>query len=269
MQSVCTLLPEEFEQRIVAARAQMADEPSIGAIYDPPFAHFTQQLAEEYDWDGLTAAIAAFAAKEQPFEAKTLGLWVGGNGENVDVAVMPYASRQMRDFHDRLWQVITPFAQGNVNQFYSPENWFPHVTIKRCGTNHEEFGRAIGKLADADFRWSFMVDNVSVQHDPGKNSKTHYLRLRFPLGGGQGTPTDFEEANGTVAKLAEGDGGLWAATVDLDAGGQIEHTWTAPELVRLMTSLKCSNAHFEGGRCTVEGGRVIALAPNTPHPLVR
>ena len=269
MQSVCTLLPEEFEQRIVAARAQMADEPSIGAIYDPPFAHFTQQLAEEYDWDGLTAAIAAFAAKEQPFEAKTLGLWVGGNGENVDIAVMPYASQQMRDFHDRLWQVITPFAQGNVNQFYAPENWFPHVTIKRCGTNHEEFGRAIGKLVDADFRWSFMVDNVSVQHDPGKNSKTHYLRLRFPLGGGQGTPVDFEEANGTVTNLTEGDGGLWAATVDLDAGGQIEHTWTAPELVRLMTSLKCSNAHFEGGRCTMEGGRVIALAPNTPHPLVR
>lgn len=30
MQSVCTLVPEEFEQRVVAARVQMAEEPSIG-----------------------------------------------------------------------------------------------------------------------------------------------------------------------------------------------------------------------------------------------
>lgn len=269
MQSVCTLLPDEFEQRIVAARAQMAEEPAIGAIYDPPFAHFTQQLAEEYDWAGLASALQTFAAAEEPFEVKTQGLWVSGNGELVDVAVIPYASRQMRDFHERLWQVMTPFAQGNVNQFYSPENWFPHVTIKRCGADHEQFSRAIGKLVDADFRWSFTVDNVSVQHDPGKNSKTHYLRLRFPLGGGQGAPVEFEEANGTLVRLTEGEGGTWAGVVDLDAGGQIEHTWTAPEFVRLMTSLKCSNVHFQGSRCTVSAGRIVALAPDTPHPLVR
>ena len=269
MQSVCTLLPEEFEQQVVAARALVAEEPSIGAIYDPPFAHITHQLAEEYDWEGLGAAIAAFAAKEQPFEAKTMGLWVGGNGEQADVAVIPYASEQMRDFHDRLWEVITPFAQGNVNQFYASENWFPHVTIKRCGTNHEEFGRAMSKLVDTNFRWSFTVDNVSVQHDPGKNSKTHYLRLRFPLGGGSGEPVSLSDTNGTIARLAEGEAGSWMATVDLDTGGQVEQRWAAPEFIRMMTSLKCSNVHFEGGRCRVENGRIVALGPNTPHPLVR
>ena len=269
MQSVCTLLPEQFAQRIVNGRAQMAEEPSIGAIYDPPFAHFTQQLAEEYDWDGLSAAIAAFAAKEQPCEAKTLGLWVGGNGESADVAVIPYASAQMRDFHNRLWKVITPFAQGNVNQFYASENWFPHVTIKRCGTDHEAFGRAIRKLVDTAFRWSFTVDNVSVQHDPGKNSKTHYLRLRFPLGGGVGEPVGPGDSNGTVARLEESEAGSWTATVGLDAGGQTQYEWTAQELVRMMASLKCSSTHFEGGRCRVEGERIVSLEPNTPHPLVR
>lgn len=268
MQSVCTLLPEEFEQRVVDARALMAEEPSIGAIYDPPFTHLTHQLAEEYDWEGLAAAIAAFAAKEQPFEAKTMGLWVGGNGEQADVAVIPYASEEMRDFHDRLWGVITPFAQGNVNQFYASENWFPHVTIKRCGANHEEFGRAMSKLVDANFRWSFTVDNVSVQHDPGKNSKTHYLRLRFPLGGGAGAPVRPGETNGAVSRLTQSEAGPWVATATLDAGGQIEHEWTAPEFVRMMASLKCSNVHFEGGRCQVEDGRIVSLEPNTPHPLV-
>ena len=127
----------------------------------------------------------------------------------------------------------------------------------------------MSKLVGTNFRWSFSVDNVSVQHDPGKNSKTHYLRLRFPLGGGSGEPVSFGDANGTLSRLTEGEGGSWTATVDLDAGGQIEHRWTAPEFVRMMTSLKCSNVHFEGGRCHVESGSIVTLEPNTPHPLVR
>ena len=268
MQSVCTLLPEEFAQRIVDARAQMAEEPSIGVIYDPPFAHFTQQLAEEYDWDGLSAAMAEFAAKEEPFDVPTLGVWIGGNGEFADAAVIPLANEQMRDLHERLWRVVTPFAQGNVNDFYAPENWFPHVTIKRCGTDHEAFGRAMARLVDTSFRWTFTVDNVSVQHDPGKNSRTHYLRLRFPLGGGHGTPVGAGDTNGAVTELTEAGAGVWRAAVTLDGGGQIEHEWTAPEMVRAMASLKCSNVHFQGGRCRVEAGRIVTLEPNTPHPLL-
>src|SRR5687767_11148241 len=31
----------------------------LGAIYDPPFVHATLQLAEEYDWPGLEAALTA------------------------------------------------------------------------------------------------------------------------------------------------------------------------------------------------------------------
>ena len=273
MQSICTLLPDDFAQLVVNARADLAEKPSIGAIYDPPFVHFTQQLAEEYDWDGLARALAEFTANEQPFEAQTMGLWVGGNGENVDVAVVPYASEQMRDFHDRLWQVVTPYAKGNVNQFYAPGTWFPHVTIKRCGTDHGAFARAIQRLVDRDYRWTFTVDNVSVQHDPGKNSRTHYLRLRYPLGGGEAGARVSSNTNGTLADLAEenaanGDSS-WVATVELDGGGQMHHRWTAPDMVRLMASLMCSDVHLKGGRCLVEDGQIVAVEPKTPFPLVR
>lgn len=272
MQSICTLLPDEFAQKIVDARAMAAEEPTIGAIFDPPFEHFTLQLAEEYDWDGLANALAEFAAKEPPFEAKMMGVFVFG-GDSLGLAVTPYASQPLRDFHRRVWEAVTPYTQGKVVDFYTPDNWFPHVTIKRCGADHDAFARTMRRLVDQDFQWSFRVDNVSVQHDPGKNSRTHYLRHRFPLGGAQSEPRAVSRTNGALVNLVESQdtngATSWVATIDLDAGGQIEHRWTAPELVRLMASLQCSDVHFAGGRCQVEGGRIVAVEPKTPYPLVR
>lgn len=74
MQSVCSLLPQEFAGRIVDARARLSEDPALGTIYDPPFAHFTHQLAVDYEWDGLASALAQFAKVHKPFEVRTIGI---------------------------------------------------------------------------------------------------------------------------------------------------------------------------------------------------
>ena len=58
MQSVSAVIADPYVRRVVDARAAVCDEPAIGQIYDPPFAHFTIQLAEDYDWAGLQEALA-------------------------------------------------------------------------------------------------------------------------------------------------------------------------------------------------------------------
>ena len=272
MQSVCTLLPDELAQKVVAARAILAEEPAIGAIYDPPFAHFTLQLAEDYDWEGLAAAMAEFAAKEQRFEARTIGL-ILWTGRSSSVAVAPYLDEGLRDFQARFSEIISPFAKGNVRQTDSPGGWIPHVTIKRCGTDHAATGRALTRLLDREFQWSFTVDNIAVQHDPGKNSRTHYLRLRFPLGGAASSEPAIEAAtNATITGVSESKDSsgatLSVAVVELDSGGSMEQTWTPPELVRLMAAARCSDVHFAGARCLVQDARVETVQPKTPYPIV-
>ena len=260
----------EFAQQVVDARAILSEEPSIGAIYDPPFSHFTLQLAEDYDWDRLAGTMGEFAEQEKPFEAKTMGLWVTG-GETTGIAVQPYASEQMRDFQNRLWQAILPCAKGNVRKLDYPETWFPHVTIKRCGTDKQAFGRAMAIIMEKSYQWSFTVDNIAVQHDPGQNSRTHYLRLYYPLGGGKGGTITPAPTNATMVELAEEKDGqgapIWIASVELDAGGSMRQSWTAPEMVRLMAETQCSDVHFAGGRCFVEGGSIAAVEPKTPFPI--
>jgi 2'-5' RNA ligase len=271
MQSVCVLLTPQYASRTVDARAALCEDPSIGALYDPPFAHFTLQLAEEYDWSGLEAALATFVKQWQPFELQTVGL-LAFTGANTGITIAPRKDRKLLEFQAAVWETITPFAEGRVDQFYHPDNWVPHITIKRTGTNASGFGNAMARLASDDFKWTTQVTNVSVQHDPGKNSQTHYLRSRFLLAGASwdGEPLP-AAANATILGVDETTGAdgapLWVAKVACDDGRTIDVRWDAPTRARIMADAKSSAVHFAGARCRLDGDAISAVVPNTPFPV--
>jgi 2'-5' RNA ligase len=270
MQSVCSVLPGEFNARVIEARALFAEDPAIGVIYDPPFAHFTHQLAEDYDWDGLEAALADFAARRRPFEVSTTGI-LTFTGRSAGAAVAVFRSEELLEYHDDLWKTITPFAKGRVDSFYETRTLVPHVTIKRCGTNWQSFGEGLARLVHLDFQWAMTIDNVSVQHDPGKNSLTHYQRLAFDLGGLSRKPVEAAtnaEILSVTAPEETASQPRWKVSLKLDSGEQAEVTWTAPEWVQVMAAANCSTVHFAGGRCRLEAGRITAVQPKTPFPVV-
>jgi 2'-5' RNA ligase len=276
VQSVCALMPGELFRQVVAVRAALCADPVLGAIYDPPFVHCTLQLAEEYDWPGLASALADFAKERPCFEISTVGLLVF-TGQGTAIAVAPRKDQPLREFHAAVWGVISPFAQGRVDPFYHPDRWVPHVTIKRSGSDASAFGAAMGKLAGEDFTQTMTIDNVAVQHDPGKNSLTHYLRLRVPLAGAGegvvplrdvGAPTNATLLGVSPGQEANGNP-VWEATVRRDDGQEIAAQWDAPTVVRLMADARCSTFHFPGGRCRVDGdGTVGGVEPKTPFPVV-
>lgn len=271
MQSVCALVSPEYLRQVVDLRASLCEDPAIGAIYDPPFVHFTLQLAEEYDWQGLESALAVFAKGWKPFELRTVGL-LAFIGNSTGIGVAPYKDRHLAEFHAAVWETVTPFAQGRVDQFYHPDRWVPHITIKRCGPHDHSFGHAMAKLAKTDFGWTMNIDNVAVQHDPGKNSLTHYLRLRFPLADGAGEGSaGTGQTNATILEVSEtkaADGSpTWSAKLRLDDGREIGQQWDAPTLVRIMAEAKSSVVHFSNARCRVDGEQTVAVIPNTPFPV--
>jgi 2'-5' RNA ligase len=269
MQSICTLLPDELTTLVAEARALVAEEPSIGSIYDPPFAHFTLQLAEDYEWPRLEEALTQFARQEQPFEVRTVGLLTLGNGSTSELLIAPYLDENLRAFQERFWLAVQGTAQGNIRKFDYPGSFLPHITVKRCGTDHAAAGRAYAHLLEHSYSWTFMADNVSVMHDPGKNSRTHYLRMRFPLGGRVSAPAPVSpgHTNARIVEFNEGPGRVGATGLAItDDGMSVRQTWSAPDLVRLCAELKCSDVHFAGSRCLVDAGRIVAIEPKTPYP---
>lgn len=276
MQSVCALIPDEHGRRVIGLRASLCEDPALGAIYDPPFVHVTLQLAEEYDWPGLTSALAGFATRWPPFELSTVGLLVF-TGTSTGIAVAPRKDRSLVDFHAAVWETISPYAQGRVDPFYHPDRWVPHITIKRCGPHVERFGAAMAKLAAEPFVSTMTIDTVAVQHDPGKNSLTHYLRHRFPLAGaGAGLIASEErfrtQMNATIldcrADTAAAGAPIWWTKIRLDAGREFEQQWDASTIVRRTAEARSSPVYFPGARCRVEADTVVtAVAPNTPFPV--
>ena len=269
MQSVCTLLPAEYFQRVIDLRASLSEDPTLGAIYDPPFVHFTHQLAEDYDWDGLEQGLAEFAKRQSPFEICTIGLFVF-TGNSATITVAPLRDRRLTDLQADIWEIASTFATGRVDAFYSPERWIPHVTIKRCGSDAAVFGSAMAKLAGENFTWTTTVDNVTVQHDPGKNSLTHYQRFRFALGGATHPVVAPDGSNATILAVTEdldAKGPRWTATVRPDGGAEFEQRWTAPERVRLMAASGSSLVHFPDSRCLVKDGHVVSVFAHTPYPV--
>ncbi len=271
MQSVCSVLPFDPWHQVIDARALACEDPVLGAIYDPPFAHFTHQLAEDYDWDGLTAALAAFAKQHEPLEVRTTGLHVF-SGADIGLTVSVYRSKALIAYHDALWETVLPFAKGRHRGMDEPPTWLPHITIKRCATDYDRFGSLMSQLAQRDFAWTFTIDNVSVQCDPGQNSRTHYQRIFYRLGSGQsGTPLD-TPTNATIVEATppgETDPEpVWRFALQPDGGVPQSVAMRAPELVRVMADARCSEVHFAGGRCQLENGKITAVVPNAPLPVL-
>jgi 2'-5' RNA ligase len=270
MLSVCSLLPTEYFNRVVDARALVSEDPLLGAIYDPPFAHFTHQLAEEYDWEGLTEALHDFALSHKPFEARVAGVRAS-TGRSTGIGLGVSRDTAMMAYHTEVWQLVSKFAVGRVDPFYVPESIVPHVTIKRCDTHWQSFGDAMVKLATWDFAWTFSVNSISVQCDPGHNSLTHYQRVCFPLGSEATEPKRQVATNATILSIATAESSphLKVLEVQVDGCEAQEITLEGPDVVRLMAEAKSSWAHFGGGRCFVEDARVVTVKPNTPHPIAQ
>jgi 2'-5' RNA ligase len=270
MQTLALLLPEPFAGRVIDARARLAEDPALGRIHDPPFAHFTLQMTDDYDWDGLAEALARFAHQQAPVPIHTVGL-LTVTGPSTGITLEPYRDDGLARFHAELWEVVTPFARGTVAPFYLPDRWVPHVTIKRCGRERAAFGRAMANLSDETFVWNMQVSEVSVQHDPANNNLTRYQRLRVPLGvapPAESPPPTVTNATivGVVEPAGDGDA-VWSAQVKPDDGREVEVRWSAPDAVRVMAAARAPLSYFAGARCYLEGGAVSHVHAVTPHPI--
>jgi 2'-5' RNA ligase len=180
MQTVCTRLREPYWQRVLDYRDQLAEDPLLGAIFDPPTAHCSHVLAEDLDWDGLAPALEAFARTQKPFVLRTRGV-LCFTGELPTIVVNVVKDARLAEYHAALYEVASKFAVNGA-QSYAPATWKPHVTIKRCPPDAASFGGAMAKLAAEPFDWQIPIDAVSAQYDLG-GSEERVERLRFPLTG--------------------------------------------------------------------------------------
>lgn len=180
MQTVCTRLPEPYWSRVLDYRTELAKDPLLAALFDPPTAHLSHVLCEDLDWEGLEPALAEFAKHQKAFELRSSGL-ICFTGEAAFIVIRVLKDDHLAEYHEALYEATSKFAI-EPDFHYQPHRWTPHVTIKRCGPHAEAFGAAMAKLARESFTWTMPIEHVSAQYDGG-GSGERYERLRFPLTG--------------------------------------------------------------------------------------
>ena len=172
MHGIVSLLDPEHTRLVESLWVELENEFGLTSLYAPRIAHFTYQIAEDYDLKRLAAALEQFAQRQRPFRVRTtgLGLFTGGS----PVLYIPVVrDADMTRIHAALWQAVEGLGSG-VSPHYSPESWMPHVTLAQGDLNDDNLPRVIHFLSQRDFEWEIVINNIAFIYHLGDEYRLKY-----------------------------------------------------------------------------------------------
>ena len=177
MHGVVSVLDELHYGRVEALWDLLEEECGLAAIREVPIPHFSWQIAEDYDFEGLQRELQTLANEMGPFEVTTSGLGIFAGAQPV-VYVQVTKNPNLMTFHQRMWRLTRVHAAG-LSQFYSPEAWMPHITLANKDVDPGSLACAMRCLGMLHLNWRMQVDNFAVVvHEEGQVGSIH-SKYRF------------------------------------------------------------------------------------------
>ena len=178
MHGIVSLLDDEHYALVEGVWARLEKEFGVRGMYAMTrFPHFSYQIAEDYDMDGVGKFLQEMAQNMSPFRIRTAGLGVFTIGNPV-LYIPVVRSPELSALHEKLWNEIAKTASAPIN-YYRPEMWVPHITLAHGDINRDQLGEIMRALGDSDFHWEATISNLSLIYDTGTNQG---LRCRFNFG---------------------------------------------------------------------------------------
>lgn len=177
MQGVVSLLDDTHYQVVEALRAELKQTFAVEGVYVTPYPHFSYQVASYYDLQALEASLCNFAARQTPFQVSTAGLGIF-TGTSPVLYISVVRSPKLTQFHQALWQELIQTEQ-NIQEYYHPEQWMPHITIGFGDLNSATLSAIIHYLSGRNFHWQISINNLAFIHDTGTRQELIY---RFNFG---------------------------------------------------------------------------------------
>ena len=176
MHGIGSQLDNDHNQLFEELWAELKREFSVDEVYITPYPHFSYHVAQDYDVDKVEPILQRITSNITTFKVRTSGLGVFTG--NSPVLYIPVArSLELTQLHEELWQEIAT-ASSDVQQYYHPDQWMPHITIGFGDINKNNLSQIIPFLANRDFNWEITVDNIAVIYDSGTKQE---LKSRFEI----------------------------------------------------------------------------------------
>lgn len=129
---------------------------------EKPIPHFSWQGADAYDLPAVYEVLTELCESERPFKIQTSGVGIF-TGQFVTFYITLVRSQPLSILHQKIWERVAALGI-NLNLYYSPQMWIPHITVAHNLHAIEEIVCVTGKLANQFFNWQINVDHLTMLH---------------------------------------------------------------------------------------------------------
>ena len=177
MHGVVSLLEDKYYRLVEDLWAELEKEFGVRGVYVTPYPHFSYQVASHYNVELLEPILRDFVARSSAFQISACGLGIF-TGASPVLYIPVVRTQELNRFHAALWKEISQAGAGIVD-YYTPENWMPHITIGFGDLNKNKLSQIVRYLSEHNFNWEIIVDNIALIYDIGSKQE---LRSHFDFG---------------------------------------------------------------------------------------
>ena len=174
MHGIVSLLDDAHYQHVEALWAELKREFGVQGVYVTPYPHVSYHVASHYDLELLESLLHTFASEQKPFRITTTGLGIF-TGSHPVLYIPVVRSPQLTQFQQTLWQRLVEVGQirNEAQDYYSPNNWMPHITIGFGDLDCQKLANIVHYLGERPFSWDIFIDNIALIYDTGAAQQLH------------------------------------------------------------------------------------------------
>jgi 2'-5' RNA ligase len=163
--AMVALLDDEHIAKVHQIWKLLQTECGLPLIDIPPYPHFSFHVAQSYRLAELDDHLNDLIPKINPFTIRTTGLSVF-TGQNPVVYIPVVPNQTLLSLHQLIWDKTSRFG-NQLNPYYQPDNWVPHITLIHNNIDVECLNCIFDQFIGQAFEWKVMVDKLSVIYQKG------------------------------------------------------------------------------------------------------
>jgi len=139
---------------------QLSKNCGLYAIFYMPTPHLTWMVCEELGVDQAAPMLTQITSQEGLLSSRTSGIGIF-TGENPVLYLPIVKTQQMITLHQEIWNLLQPMTKTS-NEFYSPDDWVPHITLALNDLTNDNLACAVNSIAFEQNEIKINIDNLSI-----------------------------------------------------------------------------------------------------------
>lgn len=160
MYAVTTLFDLNRQPAFAQMWQKLQNECGLVTANEVSFVHLSWQGAQAYHMEPVRARLNDIAGKTHSFKVRVAGIGMFTGPEPV-LYLNLVKNRSLLELHEVLWEGMLPHAK-EMNAYYAPEEWVPHVTLVYGILLPEDLACAVKGLMYQPLSAELDIDNLAM-----------------------------------------------------------------------------------------------------------